>query len=214
MALDGTYVGLLASIASWMDRDDLTAVIPDFVTLFESNANTEAAIRTQFNRASTVIPTSAALDYISTPADYLGTDSLILTMAGGSFVTLKPYGSASAMYTDYPNAASAKSQPKGFINMTSKIELAPNPDAIYSTRLYYYQKIPALVTNSTNWLLTNFPQIYLFGSLVAAEAFLGSDPRIETWGSLYDNAVQKLGGATDRNKYGGSSLQVAIDAVA
>lgn len=215
MSLDGTYTGLLASLASWMDRDDLTAVLPDCVTLFESNANTEAAIRTQFNRTSTIIPTSASLDYIATPTDYLGTDSVILTASGGgSLVTLKPYGGAAAMYTDYPNASAAKGQPKGFINMTGKIELAPNPDATYPTRLYYYQKIPSLVTNSTNWLLVNFPQIYLFGSLVAAEAFLGSDPRIQTWGTLYDNAIQKLGGATDRNKYGGSSLQVAIDAVA
>lgn len=212
MSLDGTYTGLLASLASWMDRDDLTALLPDAVVLFESNANTEGAIRTQFNRTYTVVTTTASLDYISTPSDYLGTDSVLITPTTGTQAVLKPYGGAAAMFTDYPNATMG-GQPKGFINLASKLQMAPTPDAAYSTRLYYYQKIPPLVTNTSNWLFTNFPQIYLFGSLVAAEAFLGSDPRIQTWGTLYDNAVQKLGGATDRNKYGGSSLQVAIDAV-
>ncbi len=213
MSLDGTYSGLLSSLASWMDRDDLAAVIPDFVTLFESNANTEGALRTEFNRTSTVVPTTIALDHINTPADYMGTDTLRLTQVGGSYSILKPYGGASSLYTDYPNA-STQGQPKGFFNLAGKLEIAPVPDAVYQVQLYYYQKIPALVTYSANWLLTHYPQVYLFGSLVAAEAFLGSDPRISTWGNLYDNAIQKIGGATDRNKYGGSSLQASIDAVA
>ena len=45
--------------------------------------------------------------------------------------------------------------------------------------LYYYQKVTALsVANTSNWLLTNFPNLYLFGSLVAAEAYLGTDPGV------------------------------------
>ena len=114
--------------------------------------------------------------------------------------------------TGYPYAADATQQPKGFINLASKLELAPVPDAVYNINLYYYQKIPALVSNSTNWLLTNFPQIYLFGSLVASEAWLGNDAAISKWGSLYDNAIQKLQGSVDRNKYGGSALSVKVDA--
>lgn len=214
MSLDGTYTGLLASIASFANRDDQTANIPDFVTLFESNANTEASIRTQFNRTYTVTTTVASLDYISTPSDYLGTDALLVFPIAGTLNVLKPYGGPAAMFADYPSATMG-GVPKGFINLTGKLQMAPTPDAAYSSRLYYYQKIPPLVTNSANWLLTNYPQIYLFGSLVAMESFLGNDDvALSKWGNLYDNAIQKLGGATDRNKYGGSSLQVAIDAVA
>jgi hypothetical protein len=197
-----------------MDRDDLTASIPDFVVLFESNVNTEGALRTQFNRTSVSLPTVAGQNYVSTPSDYLGVDTMVLTKSGGGFETLKPYGSPFQMYTDYPNAAVTTGQPKGFVNLVSKLELAPTPDAVYANTLYYYQKVPPLVTNTTNWLMTNFPQIYLFGTLLAAEAFMGGDPAISKWGSLYDNAIQKLQGATDRNKYGGSGLIARIDAVA
>ena len=36
MALDGTYAGLKASVADWLNRADLTAVVPDFITLAEA----------------------------------------------------------------------------------------------------------------------------------------------------------------------------------
>ena len=213
MSLDGTYTGLLASIASWMDRDDLAAIIPDFVTLFESNANTEGAIRTQFNRTSVSLPTVANQNYVTMPTDFMGADTMLLTKSGGGLEPLTPFAGAFAMYTAYPNAVAAPGQPHGFINLVGKLELAPTPDAIYANTLYYYQKIPPLITNTNNWLLTNFPQIYLFGSLVAAEAFMGGDPAISKWGNLYDNAVQKLEGATDRNKYGGAGLTAKVDVV-
>ncbi len=214
MALDGTYTGLKASIADWLDRDDLTAIIPDFIALFESTANTEGAIRTQFNKTSTSATTVGGTNYVSLPTDWLGTESIILTKSGGGFEPLKPYGTAAALYTDYPNAALTQGQSKGFLLLASKVELAPVPDIAYTLTHYYYQKIPALASNSTNWLLTNFPQLYLFGSLVASEAYLGADPRLKLWGDLYDNAVQKLGGATDRDKYGGSALVATVDATA
>ena len=196
-----------------MDRDDLLASVPDFITLFESNANTEGAIRTQFNRTSVSLPTVAGQNYVSVPTDFMAVDTMKLARTGGGYELLKPYGSPFQMYTDYPNADVAKNQPKGFVNLVGKLELAPTPDAVYANTLYYYQTIPALATNSTNWLLTRFPQIYLFGSLVAAEAFMGGDQAISKWGNLYDNAVQKLQGATYRNKYGGSGLASRVDAV-
>ena len=40
MALN-TFTALKASIADYLNRDDLTAVIPDFITLAESQINRE-----------------------------------------------------------------------------------------------------------------------------------------------------------------------------
>jgi hypothetical protein len=35
----------------------------------------------------------------------------------------------------------------------------------------YFQKVPALQSNNTNWLFTSYPDVYLFGSLAEAELF-------------------------------------------
>jgi hypothetical protein len=36
MSLDGTYAGLQASVADWLNRADLTAVVPDFIAMAEA----------------------------------------------------------------------------------------------------------------------------------------------------------------------------------
>lgn len=208
-----TQSDLVSSVANWMDRTDLTAVIPDFISLFEATANTEAAIRTQFNKTSVVIPTVSGQNYISTPADFIGLESLI-NQSVTPLESLNVFGSASALYTAFPNAVISPQRPKGVLVLAGKLELAYTPDAIYNLGLYYYQRIPALTALApTNWLLTNYPNIYLFGTLVAAEAFLGTDPALSKWGSLYDNAIQRLEGATERQKYGAAAPRSQSDRV-
>ena len=52
MAL-GTYSELKTSIANYLNRDDLTAVIPDFITLTENRLDRELRVRANMIRAST-----------------------------------------------------------------------------------------------------------------------------------------------------------------
>lgn len=214
MALD-TYANLQLSVANWMDRSDdaaFLAVVPDCIALFEATANTEGAIRTQFNKTSTALTTVANQNYVLTPADFIGLESMINQTS--PLEVLNVYGSAAAMYKDFPAAVAAPQRPKALLVLKDKFELAYTPDAVYTLQCYYYQKIPSLsASNTTNWLLTNYPNIYLMGTLVAAEAFLGVDPALSKWGSLYDNAIQRLEGATERQKYGGAALTAKVDVV-
>lgn len=212
MALDGTYAGLQASIAQWIDRTDLTAVIPDFISLFELQANQERAIRTLNNKTSTTLTTVAGQNYVSLPSDYLSVESLV-NISRSPVDVVEPFGTGAELYASFPSAISSQQAPKGYLPLAGKLELGPVPDAAYTLRLYYYQKVPALATYGSNWLLTNYPNLYLFGSLVAAEAYLGSDPRIQTWGTMYDNFLQKLEGSTERAMYGGAALQARVDIV-
>ena len=54
-----------------------------------------------------------------------------------------------------------------------EVELFPTPDATYNLEMYYYGKIPALTAaNPTNAILTNFPDVYLYGSLMHSAPFL------------------------------------------
>jgi hypothetical protein len=204
-----TYTELQAAIAAWMDRTDLTGVIPDFIMLFETTANTEIPLRTRYNLASQTLTTLAGTPTVSLPSDFLEAKSVVNQTDPKD--VLDPY-TAAALYTQFPQAATGR--PKGFTYVGSTLELAPTPDAVYSLKLYYYQKVTALsASNPTNWLLTNFPNLYLFGSLLAAEAYLGTDPRLKLWGELYDNLINKVAGVTERGQYGGAALSVKVDAV-
>ena len=121
--------------------------------------------------------------------------------------------SASRASAPSNNGGSDVATSNGLVGAT--LELAPVPDAAYALKLYYYQKaLPLSAERTTNWLLTNFPNLYLFGSLVAAEAYLGTDPRLKLWGELYENLLAKLSAATERGQYGGAALSVKTDVVA
>lgn len=213
MALD-TFANLSTAIGTWADRNDaaFTAAIPDFISMFETTANAELPLRTRFNLATATLTTTANIATVTLPTDFLEAKALVNTSTTNP-INVLTYYTASALYTAFPTALTVPDRPKGYTFVGSTLELAPVPDSAYTLKLYYYQKATALsASNTSNWLLANFPNLYLFGALIAAEAFLGTDPRIKLWGELYDNLVQKLSGANERGQYGGTPLQVRVDA--
>lgn len=81
---------------------------------------------------------------------------------------------------------------------------APAPDGAYTTRLVYKQALPALSdTDTTNWLLTAHPQIYLYGSLKHAAPFLKEDERIATWAALFEDRANKRHAQSQRARFAG-----------
>lgn len=207
-----TKTELIASIKTWADRDDtaFNAAVPDFIALFESTANTELPLRTRFNTQTSTITLATGGNPVTLPADFLEAKTFLnITTVPYQII---PVFNATSLYTQVPNPT-ATGAPDGVTVTGAYAEFAPFADQTYSVKTYYYAKVPALGTFETNWLLTNFPNIYLFGSLLASEAFLGTDPRIKLWGDLYDNAMLKISGATERGQYGGSPLTVRVDAV-
>jgi hypothetical protein len=47
-------------------------------------------------------------------------------------------------------------------------------------------------SNTTNWLLDDHPDLYLFGSLARAEAYLKDDERVAFWKSAEDEALSEV----------------------
>jgi len=95
-----------------------------------------------------------------------------------------------------------------------QIRFGPAPNAVYTVRLEYWSAIPSLAQNSTNWLLTNYPDCYLFGALVEAEIFLGadsSDDRFSTFMQRREAAYQAIGIADRKFRTGGAQLQMRTD---
>ena len=54
---------------------------------------------------------------------------------------------------------------------------------------------------ASNWLLANEPDVYLFGSLAEAAAYLGDDAHWPQWEQRYQLAIQQLQNADDRSRW-------------
>lgn len=203
MALD-TYTGLKAVVADYLARTDLTSQIPDFITLHESRMNKVLRTRHQetVDSAFTINSATEAL-----PTDFLEARTFILSSSPN--VVLE-YLSPTDLETTYASGAAGK--PLNFSIIGSNFKFGPSPDATYTGILTYYAKIPALsASNATNWLLTNYPDLYLYGTLLEAEPFLKNDSRIVTWMGMYDRAIAGLSQADERARWNGSPLSTRVD---
>jgi hypothetical protein len=182
MALD-TFSGLKTTIADYLNRDDLTSIIPSFITLAEGKFNRKLRVRQMVKRANATIDTQ----YFAFPSDFLQAKEFQLNtnpITYLQYVTQNQgdYGSA----TQYVSAG----KPQFYTIIGTQIQVIPTPDAAYTGELTYYGKIPVLSdSNTSNWLLAYAPDLYLYGALLEASPYLKDDERLAVWSSLYTNSL-------------------------
>ena len=199
------YTGLKASIADFLNRDDLTSVIPDFVALAEAQINRD--IRHWKMEARTSGQQDPADEYMQIPADWVETIRLHLTGTGTSVVNLV---SRDAMADKRAAQENAAGTPRMYTHADGQFQLYPTPDATTNFELLYYQKIPSLITNTDNWLLLEAPDVYLYGALLHSAPYLAEDQRVAVWAQMYSAAVQRLNQVSEDAMFSGSGLTLKV----
>ena len=199
------YTGLKASIADFLNRDDLTSVIPDFVALAEAQINRD--IRHWKMEARSSGQQDPADEYMQIPADWVETIRLHLTGTGTSVVNLV---SRDAMADKRAAQENAAGTPRMYTHADGQFQLYPTPDATTNFELLYYQKIPSLITNTDNWLLLEAPDVYLYGALLHSAPYLAEDARLAVWAQLYSAAVQRLNQTSEDAMFSGSGLTLKV----
>ena len=115
------------------------------------------------------------------------------------------YKSPDEIVKKFPSSSTGN--PLLFTVIDGSLQIAPIPDQAYTFELTYRQQLPALSSiNTTNWLLQEYPDIYLYASLLAAQAYIIDDGRITILHSLYEEAVD---GANDVDWYTGTTMAVS-----
>jgi hypothetical protein len=86
-----------------------------------------------------------------------------------------------------------------------------DPAVTGSATINYRQGIPALsVSNTTNWLLTKAPDIYLFGALLQAEFFGWNDERLPLIKSAHDEMLDELHVNSENRRWNRDALAPRI----
>lgn len=187
MALD-TYDNLKATIVRFSGRDDLSDVIDDFIDLTESMMfnNPEAILLVDDLEATTTLNTVAGTNAVALPSGYLSQRSLTIT-ASGTEIELT-YNTPAAI-RKHPGSGI----PSHFTIEAGNIVFDITPDGVYDCEFTYLAKPTALSSaNPTNAILTNYPQIYLNGSLSEMYSYV-SEPEDEI--KYYQKFVAAIRGA-------------------
>ena len=191
-----TYTNLQASIASWMARSDLTTQIVDFIALAEAEFNRVLRVRQMEQRS-----TATAAEYMALPTGFLELRDIQLNTTPKVSLQLV---SASQM----ENYSSASGQPLAYCIMANQIQLAPVPDSTYTLEIDYYEVVPPLASNSTNWMLTSYPDAYLYGSLLRGAGFIQDANLVQTWRQEYGAVLQEIRIDDKRARFGGGQMRV------
>lgn len=195
-----TYAELKAAIGEWLNRDDLDSVIPNFISLAEAQFNRTIRHRKMVVRADATLDTP----YFAVPGDWLQTIRFQLNTNPVTpllFVTPEQALEETQVY-------SAAQQPLFFAMIGEQFQVVPAPDGSYDAELLYYGKIPALSdSNTTNWLLTESPDLYLYGALAQTAPYLKEDERLGIWAGLYQKLFDDMMQADERSRIGSSKLK-------
>ena len=186
-----------AAVASWLARSDLTSQIPDFITLAEAKLNRALRTRQMEQRS-----TADAAEYMALPTGFLELRNIQVN--GTPNYTLEQRAPWEMDALDDGVAG----RPSRYCLLANQIQLAPVPDATYTLEIDYYEVIPPLASNSSNWLLAAAPDIYLYGALLEAAVFMLDDPRVPLWRDAYSTVISQLQSADRHARWSGSPLAV------
>ena len=199
-----TYATLKTAIADFLNRDDMTSVIPTFIAL------AEADMQRKLRHWRMEVRATASLDtqFSAIPSDWVETIRFYLTTGETSRLELI---SQAEMIDRKQGDGNVNGRPYYYAMTGAQFELYPIPDGTYASELLYFAKIPALSdAATTNWLLTNAPDAYLYGALIHSAPYLKDDARIQVWAALYQSAIDNLNDSSNDARHSGTGLRMKI----
>jgi len=136
------------------------------------------------------------------PSDYLTWRRVTWT---GSPRNELEYVHPSYLQAAYPTAPAGTAR----IFTIEGLILKVRPLSSTSLEFDYFQKVPALAGSAggANWLLTEHPDLYLFGSMVEAEMFGVNDERAPLWKGRRDEIFDEIA-KLDNKTRGPSAVRV------
>ena len=194
------YGELKTSVSNWLERDDLTNRIPEFISLAEDRIY--QALRIRELEASVTITTTAAQQEDSLPTRYVAARRLYVDASPD---TILEYRSPVNFWSIYGSQTTAK--PQVYTIEAENFVWAPIPDTAYSIRILHYARLAAFSADSdTNNLLTKARGLYLYGALLEAAPFLGDDPRVLIWAQMWDDMKERVEAADKKDRFSGYPL--------
>jgi len=204
MALS-TYSELQATVANYLNRDDLTTLIPTFITLTENRLNRELRVRANMVRAITT--TTAGQAFYDFPSDLIELRNI--TYDNNSQSHALRYLSPESVSREYGTVVSG--QPRAYTNLGNDLKLVPSPDAAYSISINYYSQLRSLSDSvTTNDVLTQYPSLYLFGACLEGAIYLNDTEQTNRFGSVFQKALDDVQRAEEAARYSGTVMTTSI----
>lgn len=202
---------LLAAVANWLNRTDLTDRIPEFVQLAEDEI--ARTLRQDVVRADLTI----ASDDVALPDTLAELRSVRLKAANGRQYPPMQIGTVQQLQDARLLYGTVTGAPRFAAVVNERLQLVPAPDRTYTAEITYYAELTRLAyanNDSTNVELTNASDLYLYGALVQAEPYLENDDRADRiWRPRFERALAQLNDQRQRKEFSAALAPVRLPRV-
>ncbi len=194
-------------MARFLNRDDLTTDIPNFIQEAEAMLRIEVRARLLVDMSPFAVVAGDEQSLL--PSDFGSMNEV--THIGPNYygpidtIPLHEIGEyLRRARTGNPCVAAVISD-----GSSNRLKWAPVPDAALSLQLSYWAKLsPLSTTKPQNRWLTEYPHLYRLAALVIASPFLREDERVSMWAQQYENALDKIDEDIENRLFGGTLSRV------
>ena len=202
--MPSTYAELKDQVRNFINKPDIDQTIDTFIDLAEADIARKVRHWKMEKRATVQLDDQ----YSRVPTDWL--ESIRFYLSGGDTYELE-LASRAELLNRRMNSVNTSGRPKYYTMSDGAFEIYPTPDAAYTAELLYFSQNTALSDeNASNWLLSDYPDVYLYGTLAHTAPFLGEDQRLPIWAQLYQSALDGVNMASEKARYSGSGLRMNI----
>lgn len=198
------YSELQTEMASWLHRDDLTAKLPDFIQMGEDVLNRK--LRTLDMETRTTSAMSTTSRFMALPAGFIEMISMVIQDPAQEILYLPP-----RKMREYVTSETDTGTPTHF-TIKDQIEFDVIPVSAYSLE-QHYRKEYDLATDTTNWLLTNHPELYLHACLVPAALYARDAELLTMATGLRDEGIAAVNRVEARKRGSGMAYLRAEDSL-
>ena len=190
------YDDLVKSIVNWGHREDLNPLIPDFIALAETEMYNNEGWQLETRDMELVSTASTSGLYLALPPGFEKARSIQLETGNG-------LQDVKFQAPEQLIRQVATGMPRFFSVIGNEIEFDRVPDSAYTIQIQYYKKPdPLTLTNQTNSVMTNNPNIYLFGALHQMYLYTQDGEQAITYFSKMQSVIRGANKAAKKARYG------------
>lgn len=188
-----TLALLKQAIENWSHRTDISDVIDNFIELAENEIDKQLMLRSNELRATATMSTTDR--FLALPDRFLKMRRL--SLINGSLNYEIAYRAPEQMHLQ-----DAAGRPK-FYTVSSQLEFDRIADSAYTLEMQYFSRLQPLTTsNTTNDVLTDYPDLYLWGSLTQLALWEKDNEMALAYQGKFDRAIIEANKQEKKGRYG------------